>query len=104
MRQAWYRMSGVDLTGIDAIGVETIQVVLTEYGPDLRCFPTETLCLACHSGASETDQRGQTGKEKEAEQRKHPRRCRAPNGGTLPTPKRDRTGGILPPRRPARGR
>ena len=41
MRQAWYRMSGVDLTGIDAIGVETIQVVLTEYGPDLSCFPTE---------------------------------------------------------------
>jgi transposase len=41
MREAWYRMSGVDLTEIDAIGVETIQVVLTEYGPDLSCFPTE---------------------------------------------------------------
>jgi len=52
--------------------VETIQVVLTEYGPDLRCFPTETLCLACHSGASETDQRGQTGKEKEAESAQAP--------------------------------
>ena len=42
MRQALYRMSGVDLTQIDAIGVETIQVVLSEYGPDLSRFPTES--------------------------------------------------------------
>ena len=41
MRQALYRMSGVDLAGIDAIGVETVQVVLSEYGPDLSRFPTE---------------------------------------------------------------
>lgn len=41
MREALYRMSGVDLTEIDAIGVETMQVVLTEYGPDLSRFPTE---------------------------------------------------------------
>lgn len=41
MREALFRMSGVDLTTIDAIGVETVQVVLTEYGPDLSCFPTE---------------------------------------------------------------
>ncbi len=41
LRQALYRMSGVDLTQIDAIGVETVQVVLSEYGPDLSCFPTE---------------------------------------------------------------
>jgi len=41
MRQALYRMSGVDLTGIDAIGVETVQVVLSEYGADLSRFPTE---------------------------------------------------------------
>lgn len=41
MRQALYRLSGVDLTGIDAIGVETVQVVLSEYGPDLSRFPTE---------------------------------------------------------------
>jgi transposase len=46
MREAWYRMSGVDLTEIDAIGVETIQVVLTEYGPDLSCFPTEKQFVA----------------------------------------------------------
>src|SRR3984893_14928444 len=35
LRQALYRMSGVDLTAIDAIGVETVSVVLSEYGPDL---------------------------------------------------------------------
>lgn len=40
-RQALYRMSGVDLTEIDAIGVETVQVVMSEYGPDLSQFPTE---------------------------------------------------------------
>jgi hypothetical protein len=32
MREAMYRMSGVDLTSIDALGVETVQVVLSEYG------------------------------------------------------------------------
>jgi hypothetical protein len=33
-RQALYRMSGVDITQIDAIGVETVEVVMSEYGPD----------------------------------------------------------------------
>jgi hypothetical protein len=41
MQQALYRMSGADLTSIDAIGVETVQVVLSEYGPDLSRFATE---------------------------------------------------------------
>jgi transposase len=41
MRQALYRMSGVDSTQIDAIGVETMEVILSEYGPDLSRFPTE---------------------------------------------------------------
>lgn len=41
LRQALYRMSGVDLTTIDAVGVETVTVVLSEYGGDLRAFPTE---------------------------------------------------------------
>jgi transposase len=41
MREALYRMSGADLTSIDAIGVETVQVLLSEYGPDLSRFPTE---------------------------------------------------------------
>ena len=40
-RQALYRMSGVDATQIDAIGVETVEVIISEYGPDLSRFPTE---------------------------------------------------------------
>lgn len=57
MRQALYRMSGVDLTSIDAIGVETVQVVLSEYGPDLSRFPTEKefvshVTLAPHKATS----------------------------------------------------
>jgi transposase len=34
-------MSGVDMTQIDAIGVETVEVVVSEYGLDLSRFPTE---------------------------------------------------------------
>ena len=40
-RQALYRMSGVDGTQIDAIGVETVEVIVSEYGPDLSRFPSE---------------------------------------------------------------
>jgi transposase len=40
-RQAFYRMSGTDLTAIDAVGVGVAQLVLAEYGPDLSRFPTE---------------------------------------------------------------
>jgi transposase len=41
LRRALYRMSGVDLTTIDALGVATVSVVLSEYGADLTQFPTE---------------------------------------------------------------
>lgn len=41
MREALYRISGVDVTSIDAIGVETVQVVMSEYGADLSRFPSE---------------------------------------------------------------
>lgn len=41
LRHALYRVSGVDLTSIDALGVETVSIVLSEYGPDLSRFPTE---------------------------------------------------------------
>ena len=34
-------MGGVDITQIDAIGVETVDVVLSEYGCDLSRSPTE---------------------------------------------------------------
>lgn len=57
LRQALYRMSGVDLTTIDALGVETVNVILSEYGPDLSRFPTEKqfishLRLAPHKAIS----------------------------------------------------
>ena len=41
LRHALYRISGVDLTAIDALGVETVSVVVSEYGADLTRFPTE---------------------------------------------------------------
>ena len=40
-RQALYRMSGVDSAQIDASGVETVEVVLSEYGCDGSRFPTK---------------------------------------------------------------
>lgn len=46
LRQALYRLSGVDLTTIAAIGVETANVILSEYGPDLSGFPTEKQFIA----------------------------------------------------------
>jgi transposase len=56
-RQALYRMSGVDVTQIDALGVETVEVVLSEYGCDLSRFATEKqfishLTLAPHMAKS----------------------------------------------------
>jgi len=57
LRQALYRASGVDPTGIDAIGVETVLLVQSEYGADLSMFPTEKqfvshLTLAPHKPTS----------------------------------------------------
>lgn len=40
-RNALFRMSGVDATQIDGVGVETVEVLASEYGPDLSRFPTE---------------------------------------------------------------
>ena len=42
MRQALYQLSGVDLTAIDGFGIDTAVVVLSELGPDLSAFPTES--------------------------------------------------------------
>lgn len=57
LRQALYRATGVDLTAIDALGVETANVVISEYGSDLSRFPTEKqfvshLTLAPHKPIS----------------------------------------------------
>jgi len=42
LRQALYRMSGADLTTIDALGVRAVERVISEYGSDLSQFPTES--------------------------------------------------------------
>jgi len=41
LRQTLWRMSGVDLTRIDGIGVDTATVALSEVGSNLGAFPTE---------------------------------------------------------------
>ena len=41
LHEALRRMSGVDLTTIDGLGVETVQVVQSEIGTDVSAFPTE---------------------------------------------------------------
>ena len=56
--QALYRMSGADLTQIDAIGVETVEMVIREYGPDLSCFPTEKQFVAHATRAPHVAQSG----------------------------------------------
>lgn len=40
-RQTLFRLAAADLTSIDGIGVETAEVLISEYGVDLRCFPDE---------------------------------------------------------------
>jgi transposase len=41
MRQALYRLSGVDLTTIDGIGVDTATEIISELGIDFTVFPNE---------------------------------------------------------------
>jgi transposase len=45
-RQALYRMVGSDLTAIDGIGVETAEVIVSEYGIDLSRFESEKAFVA----------------------------------------------------------
>ena len=82
-RQALYRMSGVDITQIDAIGVETVEVVLSEYGCDLSC------CTAC------PQERRQAHQEEKAEQRQYACRRGLTYGGALSAPQPERPGRIL---------
>lgn len=41
LHQALRTMAGADLATVDGLGVETVQTVLSELGPDLSRFPTE---------------------------------------------------------------
>jgi len=40
-RQDLYRVLGADLTTIDGVGVETVEVIMSEYGTEMSKFPTE---------------------------------------------------------------
>lgn len=42
LRQALYRLTGLDLTTIDGIGVDTATVIVSELGPDFTPFPNES--------------------------------------------------------------
>lgn len=41
MRQALFRIGGVDLTQVDGIGVEITEIMFSEYGLDLSMFPSQ---------------------------------------------------------------
>ena len=41
LRQALYQLSGVDLTAIDGVSVDTAAVIISEIGLDYSCFPHE---------------------------------------------------------------
>ena len=40
LRQALYRIGGLDLTSIDGVGVEIAEIVISEYGLNLSMFPS----------------------------------------------------------------
>jgi hypothetical protein len=94
-RQALYRMSGVDMTQIDAIGVETVEVVVSEYGSDLSRFPTEKQFVSHATFAACAQKRRQARKKEKAEQRKYARRGCFAYGGTLAAPQPDGPGSVL---------
>jgi len=57
LRETLYRLCGVDITGVDGVGVETTLVVVTEIGTDMSRFATESafasyLTLAPHTAMS----------------------------------------------------
>ena len=104
-RQALYRMSGVDITQIDAIGVETVEVVVSEYGSDLSRFPHgEAVRLPRHLGAECAQKRRQARKEEKAEQRKYARRGCFAYGGALSAPQPNGPRSILSKNRTTTGR
>jgi hypothetical protein len=58
MPQAWYRMSSVESTHIDAMAVATASVVLRAYGLDWSGFPREKQFVAHATGAPQVPKRG----------------------------------------------
>ena len=106
MREAWHKMSGVDLTAIDAAGVGVVQVVLSEYGSDLRVNARISSHLAvgrCGARTQEGYQWRQAATEEETRQRQQSPVSGAPLSSIIATAQPDGTGGLFPPCRPAPG-
>ena len=94
-RQALYRMSGVDITQIDAIGVETVEVVLSEYGSDLSRFPTEKQFVSHVTLAPRVPKSGGKPVKKKTEQREHASGGGVAHGSAVAAPQPDRPGSLL---------
>ena len=87
MRQAFYRVSGVDLTAIDAVGVGVVQVVLHRIRHRSKLFSNgETLRLAHDARTLQGRQRRQAVKEEETRQRQQPCVGGAALGSIIPAP------------------
>ena len=85
-RQALYRMSGVNMTQIDAVGVETVQIVLSEYGPDLSRFPTGKQFISPATLAPRVPKSGNKPIRKKTQQRQHASRGGVAHGGLVGAP------------------
>ena|SRR5579884_1324879 len=82
----------------DAIGVETVQVMLSEYGPDLSRFPGEKEFVS-HVTPAQAHERRQAGQEEKTEHSQHARGRRITNGCPVTAQQRDSSGGLLPQNR-----
>jgi hypothetical protein len=91
LRHPLYRMSGVDLTTIDAVAVETVSVVLSEYGPNLSQFPTEKQFVS-HVGLAPQARWEGGQKEKETGERERAGGRGVAHGGHLLAPQPDGLG------------
>jgi hypothetical protein len=89
-----------DPTAIDAIGVETVQVVMSEYGPDLSRFPTEGQFVSHLTLIPNKPMSG--GKAVRKKKRRGTGSTRAAAaGGSVDAPQPDWVGSLLPPDRAA---
>ena len=86
-RQALYRMSGVDMTQIDAVGGGNSRSRAQRIRPRFEHLPHgEAVRLSRHPGAACAPKRSQAGKEEKAQQREHSCGSGFAHGGPVPTP------------------
>src|SRR6185295_4636153 len=83
------------VTAIDAIGAGTVQVVLSEYGPDLSRFPSEKQFVQHATLAPHKPTSG--GKALKKKKRNNGSTRGATDGSHIAAPQRDSAGRLLPP-------